>query len=300
MSIKEHITPESRANSILLDKSFKGSYLVVEGKTDYLFFSKFIEKENCRINIAFGNQNVIQILDILEKRNYTKAIGIIDADFRKILNKIPKNKNIILTETHDIETLIMESSIFEYVLESLSSNEKYNIFLSKINVSIKEYILELAKPIAILKLINETENLELRFKSLNIDGNTIKYNEFINKETFTFISLEKLIVAIKNYNQKPALSVEELKSKIEIYLKNSYNLYEICNGHDITNIISIGLQKKLGSINISADEIGKLLIMSYDFNYFKTTELYNNIISLLKSNQIINIFKNNLVLLYEV
>lgn len=34
--MREHITPERVANAIRQDKSYQGSYLIVEGKSDYL------------------------------------------------------------------------------------------------------------------------------------------------------------------------------------------------------------------------------------------------------------------------
>ncbi len=294
--IEQFITPASVANGIVADKTFTGIYLIVEGKTDNLFFSKFIEKQNCRIVIAFGNEKVIEIIDILEKRNYKNAIAVIDSDFRKILNKIPQHSNIIMTETHDIETLIIKSSTFEYVINSLVSSEKYNHFLSEIKGSFRNYILELlAKPIAIFRLINEIDNLGLKFKPAKLDDKELKYNEFIEKDTFTFSGYEKLITTVKNYyNQKPSLSVSDIKLQIENYSKNNYDLYELCNGHDITHIISISLQKRIGSEKIEADEIGKRLINSYDSAYFEKTELFKNMVSWQATNSHINIFNSEI------
>jgi len=40
MGMREHITPERIANAIRQDKSYQGSYLIVEGKSDYWFYTK--------------------------------------------------------------------------------------------------------------------------------------------------------------------------------------------------------------------------------------------------------------------
>ncbi len=290
--IRNFITPVSIANSILMDKSFKGVNLLVEGEIDNLFFIKFTEKQNCRITVAFGNEKVIEILDILELRNFRNAVGVIDSDFRIILNKIPKNPNVILTETHDIETLIIKSPTFDYLTNLYVSKEKLDEFSTQIKNSFLEYILELAKPIALFRLMNEKENLQLRFKPELYDGKPLKYNEFIDKDKFSFSGWEKLITTVKNYyNQNPSLSISKTKEYLEKMSQNNFNLLELCNGHDITHILSIGFQKKIGSKNIDAGEIDKTLVNSYDSSYFKKTELFKKLITWQTSNSHLNIFK---------
>ena len=54
--MEEYITPESIANRIMQDHSFKGYSLIVEGIKDYTFYSKFIHDKNISFQIPLGAQ----------------------------------------------------------------------------------------------------------------------------------------------------------------------------------------------------------------------------------------------------
>jgi hypothetical protein len=58
----EDNSPERIANAILMDVAYPGSYLVVEGERDFLFFNKFIEKKECRIRTAFASPRLFRSL----------------------------------------------------------------------------------------------------------------------------------------------------------------------------------------------------------------------------------------------
>ncbi len=279
MRIKSHITPVSIANSIMMDKTFTGNYVIVEGESDSLFFSKFTDKTNNRISIAFGYENVIEIIKISEKRKRKGVLGIIDSDFNNILNHRNPSINLLQTDTHDLETLIIKSETFEYVTNSLCSKRKLKEFEKSINLSLRDYLLELSKPLALFRLVNQLEELGLMFKPSFQDGKELKFEKIIDKRTFTFLGEKQMFDSVKNYyNQAPALIYENIKEKIDKLAKKRYNIWQLCNGHDIIKIFAIGLKQKIGSKNISAIEIEKQLINSYDSAFFKETDLFKKII----------------------
>jgi len=116
MGIKEHITPDRIANAIRQDKSYQGVYLIVEGQSDYSFYTKFIDKKACQIEIAYGCLKVIAVISNLEQTHYQKVLDIVDADFKKLDNEILTSDNILLTDVHDLETMIIQSPAFEQVI----------------------------------------------------------------------------------------------------------------------------------------------------------------------------------------
>src|SRR5689334_19952084 len=121
--IREEITPERVANSIIQDKLHEGVFLIVEGESDFTFFNKFIKKPECEISIAFGNFKVIEAIEILDKRNFSRKLGIIDADFRVLEKEEPINENILITDFHDLEMVIIASPALEVVLGVHCSKE---------------------------------------------------------------------------------------------------------------------------------------------------------------------------------
>ncbi len=158
MGIREHIAPARIANAIMQDKAYKGCYLIVEGDNDYLCYKKFINTSQCRIRIAYGNPNVIEVISVLESRNYQHVLGIIDADLRRLKNTIPVSSNILLTDSHDLETMLIQSPAFEHVIESYCSKDKYEAFLENKGDNLRNVFLQIAKPIAYFRWIVEIHN----------------------------------------------------------------------------------------------------------------------------------------------
>ena len=59
-------SPSVRANSVQLKRQeHGGSFLVVEGRDDRLFFEKFVDREYCWVIVADGKQNVAEVVGIL-------------------------------------------------------------------------------------------------------------------------------------------------------------------------------------------------------------------------------------------
>jgi len=283
MSMREHITPDRIANAIRQDKSYQGTYLIVEGKSDYWFYTKFIDKKACQVEMAYGYLKVIAVINNLEQTNYQKALGIIDADFRRLENETLVSNNILMTDVHDLETMIIQSPVFEQVIESYYVKERYETFIAKKPDNLRNILLHLAKPIAYLKWINKIHDYGLLFKPQKETDKPLDYTKFIEKSNLTFKGYEELIKTVINYTinkihpQKLTVSQQEILDKIKIKeMEGQHDLWQLCNGHDLTNLIAIALLKAISSYNAKAvgyTEIERNLILAYDSFYFKTTNL---------------------------
>lgn len=296
MSFQKYLTPIIIADIIVRDKRFKGNYLIVEGKTDKFVFSQFIEKENNRISVAEGANKVVEVINIVGKRKRKGVLGIIDSDFRNILGEKELPKNIFQTDTHDLETLIIKSPTFEKVLDLLGSSKKTEKFKENSKLSLREYLLNLVKPLAYLKLASHKNRLNLRFKPKSQSNPELKFEKFIDKKEFEFLGIEKMIDTIRSYNNELKLSNQELEKLLKSEEKDKYDLWQLCNGHDIVKVFSIGLKNKIGSENKRIEDIEKgiekLLIAGYEFRYFKKTNLYSSIISWQNKKRMPLIFEN--------
>ncbi|MGB5926994.1 MAG: DUF4435 domain-containing protein [Cyclobacteriaceae bacterium] len=280
----EHIKPERIANSLMQHSSFKGSYLIVEGQSDFLLYGKFINKESCKIKIAFGSDSIEKVIKILDDRRFGRGLGIIDADFKRITDTDISTSIILMTDYHDIELLVFMSPAFETVLQLYCQENKRKALENNRNKNIRSIILDLATPLAYLRWTNHKYNLGLTFKPKKPDAKFLKYTNFIKTDTLAHFPPEKMIETVLNYSRNR--SIKNLPSKrdlINYYKKEKdkeFSLIQICNGHDITNILSISLKKGIGNMNskeCSHKVIENAFILAYDSEHFKTTELYNNI-----------------------
>ncbi|WP_264564228.1 DUF4435 domain-containing protein [Flavobacterium sp. N3904] len=282
--MREHLTPDRIANSILQKSRFKGTYLIVEGNSDYTLYRKFTDQEFCEIEIAFGNCNVIQVIEELQQRGFTDALGLIDSDFRRLDDDLPQNKNVIMSDDHDIEVMIIKSNALDTILTHHCDPTKYSTYLEDLKIKdIREDLLNLSKSIGILKWVNKSENLGLLFKPHKEDARPLDYAKFIDVKLFKFTGNENLINAVINYsmnktkiNTTNKAALQSLNSK----KLDGVELNQLCNGHDICQILSLGLRKKLASLNsnvLSADQIELELILAYDSRYFEQTDIYKQI-----------------------
>lgn len=279
----EHLTPDRIANSILQRSRFKGTYLIVEGNSDYALYRKFTSDDFCLVEIAFGNKNVIEVVEELQSRGFHDALGLIDADFRNLDDDLHKNEGVLHSDDHDLEIMIIKSKAFETVLEHHGEKRKIDEFIKANNAELRQILLELSTPLAYLKWANKKNNLGLVFKPHLPNGRLLNYAEFVPCRTLKLISYEKMIETVINYSMpkgKINTTKEDALAKIKLVTDKNPDKYQLCNGHDLCNIICLGLRYKLGSLNANAlppDQLERELILAYDSRYFQETTLYENI-----------------------
>ncbi|MFM7438848.1 MAG: DUF4435 domain-containing protein, partial [Snowella sp.] len=117
--MKDSLTPERESTAIRFRRStFSGTFLLVEGSTDKVFYERFVNKNECEVitNSIPGKQRVIQVLNILENSEFKGILAIVDADFDHLEFSLYNTPNLLRTDTHDLETMLLQSSAFDKVL----------------------------------------------------------------------------------------------------------------------------------------------------------------------------------------
>lgn len=114
-------------NKIIVTRKYPGndtqSFLVVEGSTDEKLYRSFIDEDKCQIIVADGKTPAIEVLSLLKKEHFVGVLALVDADF-DILEGKPAIENVLLTDTHDLETMLMRSPALAKVLREFSSPNK--------------------------------------------------------------------------------------------------------------------------------------------------------------------------------
>jgi hypothetical protein len=301
MRLQGNITAESIVNTIKQQKH-KGSLLFVEGQSDYDFWIKF-KHTSCKIHVTFGFPKLFEVIELLEKENYEKKyVGIIDADFRHLDNEIPKSDAIFLTDKHDLEVMLINSQALNRVIDFYCKEDKNqklkDDFIAKQQMTIKELLIDLVLPIAYFKKVKQEQGYSFKFKPSPIDKKEkdLEYTKFIDKVKMAFLGYDKLIDAIKNYTERYISKEDKTKmTKIsddldidnqllikqikEIESRNLANL-QLCNGHDLTNILAVLLMKAIANYDsktIPSQEIESKLVAYYDSSDLQKTNLYHSL-----------------------
>jgi Protein of unknown function (DUF4435) len=127
--MREFLTPNDRANEIkMLRSSFKGTFLLIEGSTDKIFYGRLTNKSICTLFPISGKPSskslVINVLQILEQSEFAGVLAIVDADFDHLETLPASSSNLLYTDSHDLETMILSSNALEKVVGEYSSEDK--------------------------------------------------------------------------------------------------------------------------------------------------------------------------------
>lgn len=282
--MSSYSSPYDIANEIMMQRatgSYSGTFLLVEGRSDKLFYQRLVDVQQCEIvvvsaltdadnsdnksgNYGGAKNLVLRVLKILEENNTPGILAVVDSDFWQLENYVPNSQNLLVTDTHDLETLIMKSPALEKVIAEFGSEDK----IAKFNRDIKETLLAVGMPVGYLRWISLQDDLGLSFQNLS-------FNKFLSSNKLT-LDETQLIKEVKNKSQKPALDENLIRNKLSNFKKRNDDAWLVCCGHDLVEILSLGLRKTWGSNDskeVKPELLEKCLRLAWEVSYFYQTEL---------------------------
>jgi len=254
------------------------SFLFVEGENDEKFWNgRILEKTCCIVFVVSFQRNnekktgktaVIKNIRSLNKSRLDGFLGIIDNDF-DALTYLPRENNTCVTDTHDLETLLLNSpSVFRGLLAEFGNSQLIDDFEKRIQKNIQEYLIELALPFAQIEWLKQHLQSSLELKDLHKNNTILIPDKWCLNQTELHT-----ITSAKGIDMTSSLSQQLLK-------KTDYiNPWMLCNGHTMIDILSIGFQKgALGNNNrATSDNISSYIRGAIDKIELHQTELCQSI-----------------------
>ena len=225
--MRNYITAADVANEIRMTRTqFRGTFLIVEGQTaDLRVYKRLIDPEQVQVTPAHNKDNALAALALLEDTNFLGVVAIVDADFWRLEGVEPTGPNLFITDTHDLETMLLESPSLEKLLDEFGSEEKITNFTANNKMEVRQALLTAACPIGYLRWVSQRNNLSLTFEG-------IIFSRFIDRDTL-HIDISKLIREVKNKSRRHDLSESDLRDKIDELADSKHNSWDICCGHDL-------------------------------------------------------------------
>jgi hypothetical protein len=190
------------------------------------------------------------------------VIGICDADFNHLENKSPSIGNLFFTDYHDIEMTMLS---FDDVLTNVLTEYE----LQNDMRDIRKKALDIARFIGYIRWFNETNRM-------NLDFDRFRPHTFImSGDSNFYLNKDKYLLALNKRSKDKSRDVTH--DDINNFEKNHYtnDIFNLCNGHDVTNVIALMIKKI--EKTITDDIFCAGLRQSFNFGHFRKTRLYADI-----------------------
>ncbi len=235
-------------------------WIIVEGETDQKLFTKLIDGDCVEVEISHGGlSSLLDIVSVLLKET-NRILGIRDADFLHLEGKKETAENIFLTDSHDVELMIISCDKAYLAVVAEYPNRENN------PLSLRDKILKSNAFIGGLRWINNTDSLELNFQGLG-------FGNFYNGKTVVLDEEKCLRVVLeRSPNKKKVISKEEILSKI----KNVSDFLNLCTGHDFQKAFALCVNSN-SRHEVRDVDIGKAFRLAYGFEDFKKSNLYRQL-----------------------
>ncbi len=90
------------------------------------------------------------MISTLESNNFSGALAIVDADFDVVGNSTTLSHNLLYTDTHDLETMMIKSPALEKVLSEFGAKDKISV-INKTGKDARTLLIKCASPLGYLR-----------------------------------------------------------------------------------------------------------------------------------------------------
>lgn len=261
--------------------------IIVEGHDDFVFYKQHLnvnENEFLFYESKFCDDSKGRACELARiDQNISNFCSIVDSDFDRILNEVPTEDNIILTDYHDLEMGIFHSYSVDKIVNFYSTPTLVNNLIGD-SESLINFILKKSSIIGLVRLLNYINNWNIKFKTLHSkskhvhpffeSGSFLDFDKSI--QMFTSLIKSKIKEGESNYNI--------IKNEIESEIKNinKYELNQLCHGKDTIQICIYFLNHHLKGERSNILNYSDLFL-SYETSYFYQSDLYKKFNSWLES-----------------
>ena len=222
--------------------------LIVEGPDDKEVYEKVTDATSVCFYVDCNCEKHFVILNELNSRYSNRLLAIKDADFDRLEGTQHPYSNLLLTDTHDMEGMIVEECLSKLQGEDADRCKGSN--LSDIYSELED--------ISYLKWYNHTNHCGINFSGVTLDLNVTTYfNACVantnNVVSVTLADMYAFKVAHQGVSEK-----------------------ELCNGHDIFERIYVRAHSVIVS-NFPKKPFFRRLRRAYPKDKFVNTSLYHDI-----------------------
>lgn len=132
-----------------------GSFLIVEGPEDRRFWTPRVAPlATCELVVGDGKRNVEGAVIRLDKRGFAGALGVVDDDYDRPQGRPLPSANLLATDAHDLECLLLRSPALDGVLAEYADPERIRRFEHSQGTRVREALLDRGLPFGRLRWLS--------------------------------------------------------------------------------------------------------------------------------------------------
>jgi hypothetical protein len=263
--VKQLVDAFSIANTVRMVRSKKRyqTAVLVEGYKDVRLYLNLFDDSLCFVTPAITKMSAVGALRQLRKSGVPGVVAIIDTDFTVIEGRPFDDPDILTTDTHDVEGILLKSPALEKVM--VEHTDKLNAFGS----DLRGQLLTATRPVGYLRLASDRGGYMINFSQFD-------FARFISPDNLACdLKLMTGEAVVKSTNSRiPATRMlEEIKD-----LDNAHHdPWMISCGHDLTSTLAVALSSRSSS-PVFSYTVERQLRLAYEKAFFLDTALRKKIV----------------------
>lgn len=245
---------EVAAEVIMLRLIHPESFFLVEGDSDSLFWQRF-KHETCELINAGSKASVSGAIEILDRREFRGALGLVDADLDRLEEVSRTSSNLVTSEVHDLECLLLRSRAFDGLLVEMADQERLRALERAEERSIRECLLARGLLHGRLRWLAARSGWGPDFRG------SLRLSRFVLQETWR---LDEEALLDQAADQGCPVVRQELRTALSQL--GPVDPWSLCRGHDLIDVLRIGLEGSFGrrGMQFGRDALSRALRLAFD------------------------------------
>jgi hypothetical protein len=202
---------------------------------------------------------------------------ILDTDYLEFLDDVPNAPDIILTDEHDVEIMLIRSPAFDRLLAEMGSAPKLQALRAK-GLDLRQMIRDAGHDLGVLRFLSLAKPLDLTFRKIHY--------RFVDRSTLA-VDVSEMIDEVYNSSQRKCSNKSAIVQEIADQKTAAYDPWRMCCGHDLTAILGKALLSVFGTNSTQVTRVAEIesrLRMAFSMQDLRATKLFEAVVAWERAN----------------
>lgn len=249
------------------------AFLLVEGGSDERFWLARVDRRSCQVRAAGSRDKALTELHTVRVEGRGGFVAVLDADFDRLEGTLPEEPDVVWTDLHDLELMLIASPALDKVVVEACSRPKCEKLEAEEGCGVREALLSRGLEPARLRWLSRRDSLALTFRKRSPDGSFryLDYAAFCDRVKWR-LDLAVLVKTVLDFSSQHRIKPQDLVLRMKSLPEA--DAWQLCVGHDLVGLLSVGLRSKLGNRSISIEDLQERLRLAFERGHLEATGMF--------------------------